>query len=138
MSFQSITVQTVVDRPVKDVWKKWTTPKDIMEWNSASDDWYAPFAVNDLREGGEFHYQMSARDGSFGFDFTGIYDEVIPEERIFYTLGDGRKVHVTFAPSEGGVEVTEVFDAETENSLELQRAGWQAILNHFKRHAEST
>lgn len=138
MDFEKITVQTMVNRPVKDVWKKWTTPEDIMEWNSASDDWYSPSAVNDLREGGEFHYQMAARNGSFGFDFAGIYDEVVPEARIAYTLGDGRKISVTFAEADGGVRITEVFDAETENSLELQRAGWQSILNHFKRHAEAS
>lgn len=137
MAAQKITVRTTVNRPPDEVWKKWTTPADVMAWNSASDDWHCPNATNDLRMGGAFNYRMEARDGSFGFDFFGIYDEVIPEKKIAYTLGDERKVEIEFSPADGGTLVTETFDAESENSPELQRDGWQAILDHFKRHAEA-
>lgn len=137
MNTQKITVRAVVFRPPDEVWRKWTTPRDIMAWNSASDDWHTPAAVNDLRAGGAFCYRMEARDGSFGFDFAGIYDEVTPEKKIAYTLGDGRKVEIEFSPDGGGTLVSETFDAESENSPELQRKGWQAILDHFKRHAEA-
>ena len=137
MKAERITVRTVVAKPVRDVWKKWTTPEDIMAWNSASDDWYTPSAENDLRTGGEFRSRMAARDGSFGFDFFGVYDEVIPERKIAYTMGDGRKVTVEFAATDAGVEITETFEAEESNPLEMQRDGWQAILDHFKRYVET-
>lgn len=137
MNAQKITVRTTVNRPPDIVWKKWTTPEDVMAWNSASDDWHTPTATNDLRVGGAFNYRMEARDGSFGFDFYGTYDEVILERKIAYTLGDGRNVEILFSPADEATFVTETFDAESENPLELQRDGWQAILDHFKRHAEA-
>ena len=137
MDARKIIVRTVVDKPADVVWKKWTTPADVMAWNSASDDWYTPSATNDLRVGGMLNFRMEARDGSFGFDFAGTYDEVIPEKKIAYSLGDDRKVEVEFSPADGGTLVTETFDAETQKAPELQRNGWQAILDRFKRHAEA-
>ena len=137
MDARKIIVRTVVDKPADVVWKKWTTPADVMAWNSASDDWYTPSATNDLRVGGMFNFRMEARDGSFGFDFAGTYDEVIPEKKIVYSLGDTRKLEIEFSPKDGGTLVTETFDAETQNALVLQRNGWQAILDRFKRHAEA-
>ena len=137
MSFKKITIRATVNRSPQEVWRKWTTPEDIMAWNSASDDWHSPSATNDLRVGGAFCYRMEAKDGSYGFDFSGIYDEVVPEKKIAYTLGDDRKVVTEFTPVDGGTFITVTFDAEGENSLELQRDGWQAILDHFKRHAEA-
>ncbi len=142
MGKAKLKVETVVNRPIDLVWKFWTMPEHIMEWNSASDDWYTPSAENDLKVGGRFSSQMAARDGSFQFEFGGIYDEVILHKKIAYTLDDDRNVEITFEEGtfeEGnvGVKVTEVFEAEDENALELQQTGWQSIMDHFKRYAES-
>lgn len=137
MKNKKITIETVIQKPIGQVWEKWTLPKHIMEWNNASEDWYTPSAENDLRAGGTFNYKMAARDGSFKFDFGGIYDEVIKGKKIAYTLSDGRKVVVEFTEEDGSVKVVETFEAEETNSLDLQRAGWQAILDNFKRYAES-
>jgi|ERR1041385_2337905 uncharacterized protein YndB with AHSA1/START domain len=134
---KTITVEAIVDAPVESVWKKWTTPEDITKWNFASDDWQSPRAENDLRTGGKFNFRMEAKDGSFGFDFGGVYDNVIPNQRIEYTIGDGRKVIVSFTPLDGKTKVEETFEAESQNSMEMQKAGWQAILNNFKKYAES-
>lgn len=136
MERSKIKIETVVRKPIEKVWEIWTLPKHIMEWNSASDDWYTPSSENDLRVGGAFSSVMSARDGSFQFEFGGIYDEVVPNTKIAYTLGDGRKVEVTFEATDDGVKVTEVFEAEGENSVEMQKSGWQSILDHFRRYAE--
>ncbi len=133
----SITVENTVNAPVEKVWEFWTGAKHIMKWNNASDDWHTTHAENDLRPGGSFRSRMEARDGSFGFDFGGIYDEVKPNELIAYTLGDGRRVKVTFSPSENSTKVVENFEAENTNSIELQKGGWQAILDNFKKYAES-
>jgi uncharacterized protein YndB with AHSA1/START domain len=132
-----ITVAVVVKAPREVVWKLWTTPEDILHWNNASDDWHTPKAVNDLRVGGTFVYRMEAKDGSFGFDFGGMYDKVKPRESIAYTLGDGRTVRIDF--DENGTEtiVRETFEAEKQNSAEVQRGGWQAVLNNFKKYVES-
>jgi len=132
---EKITVETVVDRPVDEVWTLWTEPEHIMKWNSASDDWCSPRAVQDLVPGGEFHIRMEARDGSAGFDFGGVYNEVVLYKRISYTLGDGRFVVVEFIESHGQTRITEIFEAEAENSLELQKTGWQSIMDHFSRYA---
>lgn len=137
MSHQKITVETTVNKPIDPVWEKWTVPQHIMVWNSASDDWHTPSAVNDLRAGGEFSYRMEAKDGSSGFDFSGIYDEVVPGRKIAYTLGDGRKVVIEFTEKAGSVKITETFDAEDTFSPEIQKSGWQSILDHFKRYTES-
>lgn len=131
-----VTVEATVKAPVEKVWEYWTTPLHIMQWNSASEDWHTPSATNDLRTGGSFTCRMEAKDGSFGFDFGGTYDEVIPDKHISYTMSDGRKVTVDFTAGSDGTHVSETFDAESENPVDMQRAGWQAILDNFKRHTE--
>jgi len=133
---QTITIKTTVNAPVEKVWKYWTEPEYIKKWNSASEDWYTPFAENDLRVGGNFTSRMEAKDGSLGFDFGGIYDEVELYKVIAYTLGDGRKVNINFTDREGSTEITESFEAESSNPIEMQKAGWQAILDSFKNYAE--
>lgn len=135
----TITVNTIINAPIKKTWEYWTAPVHIVKWNAASDDWHTPHAENDLRIGGKFLARMEAKDGSFGFDFEGIYDEVIPNQTIAYHISDGRKVKVEFVQkSENETEVIETFDPENENSLEMQRDGWQAILNNFKKYIETT
>ena len=131
-----ITVETTVHAPVEKVWNYWTEPDHITKWNSPSDDWHTPFSENDLRVGGKFTSRMEAKDGSFGFDFGGVYDEVKVNEFISYTIGDGRKVEITFIREENNTKIIEVFDPETENPIEMQQAGWQSILNNFKKYAE--
>ena len=133
----TLTVETTVAAPVEKVWDYWTKPEHITKWNNASDDWHTPRATNDLRTGGTFTARMEAKDGSFGFDFGGTYDEVKQHEIIAYTMGDGRKVKVTFSPEGDGTKVVETFDAESTHSVEMQRGGWQAILDNFKKYAES-
>ncbi|WP_339230895.1 SRPBCC family protein [Oceanobacillus sp. FSL K6-2867] len=135
---ETITVETTVQKPVENVWEYWTNPKHITQWSNASDDWHAPKAENDLRVGGSFLTRMEAKDGSFGFDFAGVYDEVRQNELISYTLGDGRKVEITFAGQENSTMVVETFQAENTNSIEMQKAGWQAILDNFKKYSETT
>lgn len=137
MANKNITIETIIKKPIDQVWAKWTLPKHIMEWNNASEDWYTPSAENDLRVGGAFNYRMAARDGSFSFDFSGIYDEVIVGRKIAYTLGDNRKVVTEFAEEDGCVKIVETFEAEETHSLEMQKSGWQAILDNFKRYAET-
>lgn len=132
-----ITVETKVSAPVSKVWNCWTSPEHITKWNNASDDWHTPRAENDLRKGGKFLSRMEAKDASVGFDFEGVYDEVKTNELIEYSMADGRKVKITFSSDGAAIMVSEAFEAETENSLELQRGGWQAILNNFKKHVES-
>jgi uncharacterized protein YndB with AHSA1/START domain len=112
-------------------------PEHITKWSNASDDWHTPYAENDLRVDGKFLSRMEAKDGSFGFDFGGVYNDVKNQELIAYTLGDGRKVNIHFTNKDGGTKVVETFEAEDENSLELQKTGWQAILNNFKNYVES-
>jgi len=131
-----ITIEALVAVPLVEVWRAWTTPADIVRWNAASDDWHTTAASVDLRVGGTFSSRMEAKDGSMGFDFEGTYTEVVPQERIAYALGDRRTVVVEFAPEAGGVRVRETFDAEGANPIELQRQGWQAILDNFARHVE--
>ena len=132
-----ITVEAFVQAPKDAVWKLWTTPEDIVQWNNASEDWHTPSAKNDLKSGGKFVYRMEAKDGSFGFDFGGIYDMVKPKEFIAYTIGDGRKVEISFTGNGSIVKISETFEVESQNSIELQRDGWQAILNNFKKYSES-
>lgn len=133
MTVENITVQAFVAAPVEAVWQAYATPEDIMQWNSAADDWHTPAASVDLREGGHFSSRMEARDGSMGFDFAGTYTRIEPLRRIDYTFGD-RHAQVTFTPVEGGVQVAVTFEAEAENALEQQRQGWQAILDRFARY----
>ncbi|WP_462413589.1 SRPBCC family protein [Neobacillus sp. Marseille-QA0830] len=135
---KKITVETTVLAPVDKVWEYWTEPAHITKWNNASEDWHTPYAENDLRAGGKFVSRMEAKDGSFGFDFGGIYDEVLSHELIVYTLEDGRKVQITFKGQENRTHVMQTFDAEPENPIEVQHQGWQAILDNFKKYAEQT
>lgn len=137
-AFEEITIEASIQAPVEKVWEYWTEPNHIKKWNSASDDWHTPFAENDLRPGGKFTSRMEAKDGSMGFDFGGVYDDVKLHEVVSYTLGDGRKVKITFKGQGNETEVIETFEAETENPVDFQRQGWQAILDNFKRYAEQT
>lgn len=131
-----ITVQASIAATLQKVWDFWTGPEHITKWNQASDDWHCPKASNDPRTGGKFSSTMAAKDGSMSFDFEGVYDEVIPREMIRYTMADGREVSVVFEGKEGITLVTETFDPESMNSEELQRAGWQAIMDSFKRYVQ--
>jgi uncharacterized protein YndB with AHSA1/START domain len=132
-----ITVENTIDAPIEKVWEFWTKPEHITKWNNASDDWHTPRAENDLRTGGSFVCRMEAKDGSMGFDFGGIYDEVRENEYIEYTIGDGRKVNVNFSVDGNTTKVVESFEAESMNSIEMQKGGWQAILDSFKKYAET-
>ena len=132
-----ITVQSTINAPVEKVWNFWSLPEHITQWCAASDDWHAPKAENDLTVGGKFSTRMEAKDGSFGFDFGGVYDEVKKNELIEYTMGDGRKVVVTFAGNGNETKVVETFDAENTHSIEMQQGGWQAILDNFKKYTEA-
>ena len=134
---EKITVKTTVNLPVQKVWDYWTQPEHSVSWNTASDDWHTPRAENDLRTGGKFSSRMEARDGSMGFDFEGVYDQVEPHSLIAYTMADGRSVHIRFSEENGFTLVEEVFDPEATNPAEMQRMGWQAILDNFKRYAEA-
>ncbi len=134
---KTITIETTVNASPEKVWKVWNTPEDIIVWGTAHPDWHTPRAENDIRTGGKFLYRMEAKDGSFGFDFGGMYDEVRPNEYIEYTIGDGRKVTIEFKTTGNQVHIVETFEAETENPVEMQRAGWQAILDNFKKYTES-
>jgi uncharacterized protein YndB with AHSA1/START domain len=133
----TITVSAIVNKPVAEIWQLWTSPEHITQWNNASEDWHTPKATNDLRIDGRFNFRMEARDGSFGFDFNGIYNQVKTNELIEYTIEDGRKVQIHFEAKDNQTKVTETFEAEHVNSIELQQNGWQAILNNFKQYAEN-
>jgi uncharacterized protein YndB with AHSA1/START domain len=136
-NFPSVTIETLVQVPRDKAWDLWNGPEHITKWASASDDWHTPRAENDLRTGGSFSSRMEAKDGSMGFDFGGVYDEVRPKDRIAYTMGDGRTVDIRFAEEDGATRITQTFDAETSNPVDMQRDGWQAILNNFKKYAEA-
>lgn len=132
-----ITVEATANAPVAKVWKTWNTPEDIMQWNAADPSWHSPNSENDLRVGGTFKHRMEAKDGSFGFDFGGVYDKVELHREISYTLGDGRKATTLFTEQNGKTHIATTFDAETENDPEYQKQGWQAILNNFVKYVES-
>jgi uncharacterized protein YndB with AHSA1/START domain len=132
-----VTIEAVVNAPVEKVWEFWTEPEHITKWNNASDDWHTPYAENDLREGGKFLSRMEAKDGSFGFDFGGVYNDVKTNNFISYTIDDGRNVNVTFLADGDSTKLSSTFEAETENPVEMQREGWQAILNNFKKYTEN-
>jgi uncharacterized protein YndB with AHSA1/START domain len=132
-----IKVETLIHAGVAEVWKKWTSPADILKWNTASEDWHTTKAESDLKPGGKVLYRMEAKDGSFGFDFSGVYKEIIPNELIRSLLDDGRSLKVLFNTENGQTKVTEFFNAENTNSPELQKFGWQSILNNFKKYVES-
>ena len=131
-----VTTQSTVNAPVEKVWEYWTKPEHITQWSHASDDWHTPWAKNDLREGGNFSSRMEARDGSMGFEFGGVYDIVKEHKYIEYTMGDNRKVKVTFTPQGNKTHVLQNFEAESQNPVEMQKQGWQAILDNFKKYTE--
>jgi uncharacterized protein YndB with AHSA1/START domain len=134
----SITVETTINAPVEMVWNYWTSPEHITQWCQASDDWHAPYAENDLRVKGTFKTTMAARDGSASFDFEGVYTNVLLHKLISYTLLDGRKVTINFSRMEHKTQVVETFEPETDNPAELQREGWQSILNNFRNYVEDS
>lgn len=133
---KNITVSTIIKASIKEVWEKWTSPRHITKWCFASDDWHAPKATNDVRKGGRFSTAMAAKDGSAAFDFGGTYTTVEKLKKIEYTMDDGRKVSVVFKDTKDGVEASETFEMENENPREMQRQGWQAILDNFKKYVE--
>lgn len=137
MNNEKVTVGTVVSADVNRVWDAWTKPEQMTKWNFASDDWHCPRAENDLRVGGKLNARMEAKDGSFGFDFEAVYNEVVTNEKISYTMADGRQATTTFEDLGGKTRVTTVFDAEGQNPVDMQRDGWQAITDNFKKYVES-
>lgn len=138
MQRTKITIETTVAVPVKQAWELWTLPEHITQWNFASDAWRGPTAQNDLRAGGRFSARMEAKDGSMGFDFGGQHDRVTLHQQIDSTMEDGRKMSVVFSADGDKTRVVEIFEAEETNSVELQRDGWQTILNNFKKYAEAS
>ena len=132
-----ITIQNTINASIDKIWDYWTLPEHITKWSFASPDWHTPHAENDLREGGKFSSTMAAKDGSMSFDFGGEYTLVEKNKAIEYVLGDGRKVEISFTETPSGVEIIQSFDPETQNPEEMQRGGWQAILDNFKSYAEA-
>lgn len=137
MSKPIIKIEAIVNKPINTVWECWTKPEHITKWCFASDEWHAPSSNSDFKVGGKLNTRMEAKDGSFGFDFWGIYDEITPNEKLAITMGDGRKWDTYFTVVDGGVKVIEEFEAESENPIEMQQTGWQMILNNFKKHVKS-
>jgi len=131
-----ISVDTTVHAPIYEVWEMWTTPEHITHWNNASEDWHTTFAINELRKGGKFLFRMEAKDRSNGFDFDGVYDEVKINQVIEYTMSDARKVKIVFTDKDDEIKIVESFEAEDTNTIEMQRDGWQNILDNFKRYVE--
>jgi uncharacterized protein YndB with AHSA1/START domain len=133
----AITVGTSVKAPIEKAWLYFNEPDHILKWGTPSPDWHTVRATSDLRVGGQFNYRMEAKDGSSGFDFAAVYDEVVPNEKIAYTMSDGRKVTTTFSQEGDMTKITTVFDPESQNPIEMQRGGWQAILDNFKKYVEA-
>ena len=133
-----ITVEIEIEAPIEKVWEFWTKPEHIINWNFASDEWCCPTAANDLKPKGKFIWRMEAKDGSMGFDFTGIYNQIIAHEFISYTMEDGRRVEIEFKIEDDKIILTESFEPEGTNADEMQKAGWQAILGNFKKLVESS
>lgn len=138
METTAITVEATINAPIEKVWESWTMPEHITQWCHASDDWHAPYADNDAQTGGKFKTTMAAKDGSFSFDFEGVYSNVEQYRLIEYGLGDGRRVKIEFTADGDTTKVTETFDPETQHPVEMQRGGWQAILDNFKRYTEAS
>jgi uncharacterized protein YndB with AHSA1/START domain len=132
----SISIKSNINAPINKVWEYWIKEEHIKNWNFASPEWHCPNAINNLIKGGEFHYTMAAKDNSMSFDFWGTYQNIEPKRFIEILLGDARKMSVLFEETESGTLVTETFEPETENSIELQQVGWQMILDNFKRYTE--
>ncbi|AWW00642.1 SRPBCC family protein [Arcticibacterium luteifluviistationis] len=137
MNKDTILVETTINASLEKVWESWVIPTHIMNWNNASEDWHTPAASNDLKVGGKFSYTMAAKDGSFSFDLGGVYTAIVKKELISYELADGRKVRVEFMKMENGVKIIELFEPESENPSKMQKAGWQAILDSFKKYTEA-
>ena len=135
---EKVTVQAVIQAPIEKVWRYWTEPAHITKWNQASEAWHAPKAENDLRVGGKFLTRMEAKDGSAGFDFAGIYNEVKLHDTLSYSMEDDRTVAITFLDQDGDTLVVETFDAEHTQPIEFQKAGWQAIMDSFKKYTEES
>ena len=133
----AISVETTINSDIDSVWKRWNTPEDVKNWNTASEDWHTTHAEIDLKEGGEFLSRMEAKDGSMGFDFKGTYKVVNKPSLIIYTIEDGREVKIEFKEMPDGVKVIETFEAETTHTEEQQKQGWQSILNNFRKYVES-
>lgn len=136
MSKPVITIEAIVNKPIGTVWESWTKPEHITKWCFAVDDWHAPSSTSDFKVGGKLSTRMEAKDGSFGFDFWGIYYDIKPNEKVGVVLGDDRKWDIYFTIIDGGVKIVEEFEAESENPIEMQQAGWQMILNNFKKYVE--
>jgi uncharacterized protein YndB with AHSA1/START domain len=132
-----ITVSATVNAPIEKVWDSWTNPEHITKWNFADPSWHCPRAENDLRVGGKYNARMEAKDGSFGFDFGAIYDRVVDQKELTYTMEDGRQATTIFESNGNKTNVTTTFDAENENPIEMQQGGWQMILNNFKSYTET-
>jgi uncharacterized protein YndB with AHSA1/START domain len=132
-----ITIETTVDSSLEKVWDYWTAPEHIVNWNAASPDWHTPRAANDLRVGGELFCRMEAKDGSFGFDLKGTYTSVEPLKQLDYMFEDDRKISVVFSAIDGKTHVVQRFEAEDQNPIEMQQAGWQAIMDNFKNYSET-
>ncbi len=132
-----IKIEVSIEENMEKVWEYWTKPEHITKWNHASEDWLCPSAENDLKEDGKFVYRMEAKDGSFGFDFSGTYKEVNPKKKLVYEIEDGRMVTILFSEEDNTTTIKQTFEPETENSKEMQKEGWQAILNTFKKYAEN-
>ncbi len=137
MSATKVTVQSSINADTKKVWDYYTKPEHIIKWNFADPSWHCPSAENDMRVGGKYNARMEAKDGSFGFDFGAIYTELIDGEKFTYKMGDGREASVAFNKLGNQTEVVVVFDAETMNPVEMQKGGWQAILDNFKKYTET-
>lgn len=137
MSDGKIKIDANIAAPKNKVWEFYTQPEHITQWNNADESWHCPNAENDMRVGGKYRARMEAKDGSFGFDFEAVYDEVVPGEKFTYTMPDGREVNVDFEDAGDATNLRVAFDPESQNSLEMQRGGWQAILDNFKKYTES-
>lgn len=133
----NITIETSVKSSIEKVWDTWNNPKHVVNWNHASDDWFSPRAINDFKVGGKFEYRMEAKDGSFGFDFSGTYVDIQDNKLVVTRLDDDRLVSTEFIPENDSIKIVETFEAEGENSIELQREGWLAILTNYKNYTES-
>jgi len=132
----AITVTADVEAPLPGVWERWTNPAHVVHWNFANSDWHCPSAASDFHKGGTFHYTMAARDGSFSFVLSGTFEAIVEGRSIALRLEDGRQVITRFEAVDGKTRVTETFEPETMNPEDLQRQGWQAILNNFRAYAE--
>lgn len=137
MAIVNITIETLVHAPINLVWDTWNSPNHVVHWNHASDDWHSPKAENNFVVGGKFVYRMEAKDNSFGFDFSGTYEEIVDKKRVVTRLDDNRLVKTEFYGENDSVRIVETFEAEDQNSIELQREGWSSILNNYKLYTES-